>query len=147
MGPQEGEGSWSQSSPVPVSGPSPNTTLTCHIPSPPLVLSEPHSYSHSRPEPCPLHLLVLQVRGEFVAVRQGLGALYLLLLLLPQGDTGRLEASPLSPGKAHPGRRAPHVAAGRGQLTQPVGGLAPRTINRCAQVTAWGITLHTVGMR
>lgn len=103
--------------------------------------------SHSQPELSPLHLFVLQVCGEFIAVRQGLGALYLLLLLLPQGDTGWLEASSLSPGKAHPSWGAPHVAAGWGQLAQPVGGLAPRTINRCAQVTAWGFPLHTVGMR
>lgn len=112
----------------------------------PLVPSQPHSSSHSQAELCPLYLFVLQVRGEFVAVRQGLVALDLLLLLLPQGHTGWLEASPLSPGKAHPSRGTPHMAAAGGQLAQTVGGLAPRTIDRCAQVTAWGITLHTVGL-
>lgn len=79
------------------------------------------------------YLLVLEVGGELIAVRESLAAFALFLLLLAERQAGRLVSAALSPGET---RRAGGGDGGaalwgrRGEESQP-GYQYPRSLFSC----------------
>lgn len=96
-------------------------------------------YTHAH---TPGYLLVLQVCGELIAVREtGLAPLVFLLLLLAEGQAGRLMACSQCPGKA--------CRAGRGHARRPPRAWRTRTtaavtVALCATQVRCGLAVGAV---